>query len=250
MEYFLIFCVCVFSGFLTGLLGVGGGIVIVPLFLSVLPLFGIIFSLQEVIGISATCVFINSSVTAFYRRKEKFLPFKTIMPLVISIIIGTILGAYFSDFAPKYIILGIFILVNLFSIYLINGEVYCDLRQKKISFILYVIFAFIGAISSSIGIGGAVLFATALKCFLGKDTKELLPTITILVLCHAFFAFASKFILGHVALFIIPIAFTASLLGSKIGVIVSKKLTSKVLNILLTIVLILGLVKIIHELFV
>lgn len=250
MEIFLIFVVCTFSGVLTGLLGVGGGIVIVPLFLSVLPLFGIQFSLQEVIGISATCVFINSLVTAFYRRKEKFLPFTQIAPLAISIIIGTLLGAYYSDFAPRQVILGIYICVSLFSIYLINGEIYCDLKQKKLGVLLYLIFAFIGAISSSIGIGGAVLFATALKCFMGKETKILLPTITMLVLIHAFFAFTGKFALGHVTLSIIPIAFLASLLGSKIGVQISRQLTSTLINRLMSIVLVLGLLKIIHELFV
>ncbi|MCR4881737.1 MAG: sulfite exporter TauE/SafE family protein [bacterium] len=247
MEFFLIFCICTFSGFLTGLLGVGGGIVIVPLFLSVLPLFGIKFPLQAVIGISATCVFINSSVTTFYRRKEKFLPFPTIAPIVFSIVTGTVLGAYFSDFAPKHVILSIYVFVSLFSIYMLNGEIYFNLKNK---FFVYVLFAFIGAISSSIGIGGAVLFATLLKCFLGKNTKELLPTITILVLVHAFFAFASKFVLGHVTMMIIPIALVASLIGSKIGVITSKKLTAKMLNILMSLVLVLGLIKIIHEMFI
>ena len=250
MEILLIFLVCTFSGVLTGLLGVGGGIVIVPLFLSVLPLFGVSFSLAQVIGISATCVFINSSVTAFYRRKEEFLPIKTIAPLATSVILGTILGAYYSDFAPKAVILGIYIAVSLFSIYLINGEIYFDLKGKRLKILLYLIFAFIGAISSSIGIGGAVLFATALKCFMGKDTKALLPTITVMVLVHAFFAFTSKFALGHVTLEIIPIAFLASLVGSKIGVIVSRRLSGVTINRLMSIVLVLGLIKIIHELFI
>ena len=124
MEIALIFLVCTFSGILTGLLGVGGGIVIVPLFLSVLPLFGVSFSLAQVIGISATCVFINSSVTAFYRRKEEFLPLKTIAPLALSVIIGTILGAYYSDFAPKEVILGIYIAVSLFTINLPVDKIY------------------------------------------------------------------------------------------------------------------------------
>lgn len=247
MELILIFCICTFSGFLTGLLGVGGGMVIVPAFLGILPLFGMNFSLQEIVAISATCVFINSAVTTFYRRKEKFLPFSSISPLVFSVITGTILGAYFSDFAPKYVILGIYIMISLFSIYMLNGEIYFNLKNK---FFVYILFAFIGALSASIGIGGAVLFATVLKCFWGKNTKELLPTITILVLVHAFFAFTSKLALGHVTLMIIPIAFVASLVGSKIGVIISRKLTSKILNILMSSVLILGLAKIVHELFI
>lgn len=248
IEIILIFLICTFSGFLTGLLGVGGGIIIVPLFLGILPLFGINFSLAEVIGISATCVFINSAVTAFYRRKEKFLPVKTLMPLASSIVLGTILGSYLFDFAPRQIILSIFILVNITSIYLINNEIYYDLKGKKLNILLYFVFAFIGAISASIGIGGAVLFATTLKCFLGKETKQLLPTITILVLINAFFAFSSKLVLGHIAYHIIPIAFLASILGSKIGVITSKKLTSKMINILMSLALILGLIKIVHEL--
>ena len=75
----------------------------------------------------------------------------------------------------------------MLSLYFINGEIYIDLKEKNLYFLMYIIFAGIGAISASIGIGGAIFFVTALKCFMGKDTKELLPTITILVLCHAFF---------------------------------------------------------------
>ena len=85
---------------------------------------------------------------------------------------------------------------------------------------------------------------------MGKDTKELLPSITIFVLFHAFFAFFGKLMLGHITFLIIPIAVMASLVGSKLGVITSRKLSSQILNKLLSCILILGLIKIIYELFI
>ena len=62
--------------------------------------------------------------------------------------------------------------------------------------------------------------------FMGKNVKELLPSLSIMVLAHAAFAFFSKFALGEVTLSIIPIAILSSLIGTKIGVNLSKKLSA------------------------
>ena len=75
VELFVIFAICVFSGFLTGLLSVGGGLVIIPVFLCVMPFFGINLSAQQIIAISTVCVLMNTTATLFFRRKEKFLNF-------------------------------------------------------------------------------------------------------------------------------------------------------------------------------
>lgn len=250
MEYFAIFLVCTVSGFLTGLLGIGGGLIIVPFFISVLPLFGVhTFSIQQIVAISITCVFINSAITSFYRRSDTYLPKNIMIKLSLGIIIGTVIGSYLASFAPEKVIFAIYVLVCLSSLILMNKDLYYDLRNSKFSFLIYIIFALIGAISSSIGIGGAVFFATALKCFLNNDTKILLPSITMLVLVHSSCAFVSKFILGEVVLMVIPIAIVASLIGSKIGVIVSRKTSAKAINIMMSAVLIFGLLKIGSEFF-
>ncbi len=248
-TYLVIFLICSISGIFTGLLGIGGGLIIIPMFLLILPMFGMTFSMHEIIGISAACVFLNSGTTLFYRRKEEFLEKGFLIKLAIAIAIGTILGSYFSSFAPKNFLLIIYIIVSLCSLFLIYFNVTFQLKRTKLFFLLYFIFACIGAISASIGIGGAILFAAALKCFLDKEPKFLLPSITLLVFSHAFFAFFSKLVLGEISLFIIPIAILASLIGAKIGVKISKKLSAITINRLLCITLILSLVKIILELF-
>ena len=248
-TYLVIFLICSISGIFTGLLGIGGGLIIIPMFLLILPMFSLTFSLHEIIGISAACVFLNSGTTLFYRRKEEFLEKNFLIKLAISIAIGTVLGSYFSSFAPKKLLLSIYVLVSLCSLFLMYFNITFQLKKTKLLFLLYFIFAIIGAISSSIGIGGAILFATALKCFLNKEPKFLLPSITLLVFSHALFAFFSKLFLGEISLFIIPIALLASLIGAKIGVKISKKLSALAINRLLCLTLILSLVKIILELF-
>ena len=249
MEYIVIFLVCTFSGVLTGLLGIGGGMIIVPAFLMILPFFGVELNLHQIVAISSTCVFANCAATAFYRRKEKFLDKKILLKLCITIMIGTVGGAYLSSFAPDKVIIAIYCAVSLVSIYLIKGEIYFDLSKPFLKFCLYLTFIFIGAISSSIGIGGVVLFVTALKCFMGKNVKELLPSMTILVLAHAAFAFFSKFALGEVTLQIIPIAILSSLIGTRFGVKLSRKLSSTTITNLMCGFLIFALVRVFLEFF-
>ncbi len=194
-------------------------------------------------------MFFNSIMSLFYRRKEKFLERELILKMAVAIIIGTLSGAFLSSHAPAKILFLIYACIALTSIYLIKSEIRPNLQNCHLMPLLYISFMLIGAVSASIGIGGAILFATALKCFFNKEPKELLPTITLLVAIHALFAFAGKFICGDITLMIIPIAVVASALGAKIGVVISKKLSSDTITNLMVITLVLALIRVALQLF-
>lgn len=250
MINFTIFIVCLISAILTGVLGVGGGLIIIPMFLTVLPALGLdTLSIHHIIAISATCVFLNSSVSVFYRRKEEFLPKSQLLKFSIAIIIGTLLGTYYSSFAPKNLLLIIYVGVSVISIFLMNKDIYFDIKNCTYNKFIYPLFTLIGALSASIGIGGAVFFATALKCFVDNNTKKLIPTITFFVFVNAIVTFTGKFYLGYISFYIIPIAFIASLIGTKIGVKICERLSCNTINKLMITLLLLGLIRIISEIF-
>ncbi len=249
MDALVIFLVCTLSGTLTGMLSIGGGLVIVPMFLTVLPFVGVNLSIHQIIGVSASCILINSLVCVFYRRKEKFLPKPLVIKLSIAIAIGTLCSTYLTSFATKEFLLWVYIFVAVISLALMWNDVSTKAKYKKFEWLLYPIFAFIGALCASIGIGGATIFVAALKIFTDKNSKELLPTLTLFVLVAAVFTVSGKIILGFVSWRIIPIAFCASILGTKIGIILSRKLTPIVINRLMCSILILSLLRIIAELF-
>lgn len=254
MEFIATFCVCTLSGLFTGVLGIGGGLIIVPMFLTVLPFFGIeYYSIHQIIGISATCVFFNSTMTVFYRRKEEFLPKSFIKKVAIAIILGTLCGAILSSFAPQKLILSIYICVSIISLANLlkpeNAQSENPMEPEKMDILplTYLAFAGIGAISASIGIGGAILFANAMKYFFKKEPKELLPTISLLVAINALFAFVGKSIAGDVIVKIIPIAIIASILGAKTGVMISRKLSSKTITNLMVATLLVAMIRVIVE---
>lgn len=86
----LVGCVGVVFGFLTGLLGVGGGFLIVPLLVVV---FG--YDMKIAVGTSVAVIAINSVSSLFFRIGDFELTFSEILPLVISALAGVAIGLFF-----------------------------------------------------------------------------------------------------------------------------------------------------------
>ncbi len=233
------------AGILGSIIGLGGGIIIVP----VLTFMG--FSPTLAVSNSLFAVFSNSvGATAAY-AKQKRVEFSLGWKLGLIAVPGTILGAFISsDLSSE-------IFKVLFALVLISSASYIFLKRKieekpvDISRLLLVFSAgasfFAGIISSLFGIGGGLIFVPLMVVALGISMKRAAPTSQFILMFASFSGLIVHSMLGHPdyyqALLLSIGAFAGGILGAKL----SLEIKENKLKIIVVIVLIAAAIKLIVD---
>lgn len=150
-----------FVGFLTGLLGIGGGTVIVPILSLIFAAKG--FPPDHVIhmalGTSLASIIVGSFSSAREHHLHHAVDWSLVRRLAPGIVIGTLSGAVFAHFAPVAFLKTFFVgLVMFVAFQMLFGVRARPLRQTLPGTAGLIAFGyFMGFISSLAGIGGAVL---------------------------------------------------------------------------------------------
>lgn len=160
MTLLLFLGVGVIAGLLAGMLGVGGGIVIVPVLLTAFHYLGIVPGLTAHLAIGtslATIVFTSLSAIRAQQRKRAI-----DWPLVRALVPAVIVGSFLSGYVAGWISGGL--LRTLFGVFLILASVQLLLNWRPAGhgglpgrFGLWGAGAVIGMISALVGIGGGTL---------------------------------------------------------------------------------------------
>lgn len=166
-------------GFFAGLLGIGGGLVIVPALIILLPLTGIPPEslMPMVLATSLAAILLTAISTLFTHHKKGNIPHFCLPPLLIGVGFGGLVGGYCADSISSdllQILFSIFaILMSLqmwFGAKKIDGC--CDTRPEYKSLTLFVACFVIGIISSLLGIGGGVLLVPFLTSVVKLDMRR------------------------------------------------------------------------------
>ena len=245
MQSFIILIISgFFAGVLGGLLGIGGGIVLMP----ILRLF-VGLSPALAAGTCVIAVFFTTLGGSFRHYKLGHIDFRSIAPVIaagaLSTIVFSLIFLYFTK-RQRWLDLGTGLTFSLVSVRMII-EGWAHLQKRKVEEIGGAKIE--GSLSGKFAIGGA---AGILPGFLGIGTGAILVPAFVLVLgapikiaigsslsCFCVNAFLSsifKFFQGFTVVQVAVPLCIGTMIGSNIGAILNKRFPSAVLKIMFGIV--------------
>ena len=244
------------AGFMAGLLGVGGGIVMVPaLYYAFTVLdFDIVTRMHLSVGTSLAIIIPTSIISTMTHKEHDAVDFKMVKSFGVFILAGVICGTFLAvNLKTPALILffSIFaLMVGLFFIFL--REKLVD-NPKKISAIVKNISGvIIGFISVPLGIGGGSLMVPFMRTF-GYDIRKSIGTsaavgfliavtgtITMITGGKIIDNVNTPYSIGYINLLgfgvFVPVTMVMARIGAKVVHKIDKKLLSKIFGIFLILV--------------
>ena len=239
-----------FIGALGTLVGVGGGFILVPIFLLVFH-----YTPQQAIGTSLTVVFFNalSGTIAYIRQKKVY--YDAAIRFSLATLPGAVLGSYLSYYFSSqifYISFGLLLMVIAVLLYIRSrseSEKTCDLNEFRYNRTLGTLMSIlVGFLSSIFGIGGGIIHVPTMICLLGFPTHTATATSHFVLAVSSFFGVVSHYLLGNILIIPALVIGFGSILGAQLGAYLALRTKAKSITILLcTALLALGLRMIISS---
>jgi len=157
-------------GFFAGLLGIGGGLIIVPVLVYLLPLLGISAELAfpMALATSLASIIFTSTSAAFAHHKNGNIPWPIAQRLVITVAIGAMLGAVIAGMLS----LKALTLIFASAVLILAAYMFLSIKVERSvalpnNWVLQFIGLFTGVLASLMGIaGGAILVPILMYCSL------------------------------------------------------------------------------------
>tara|TARA_Y100000590_G_scaffold161332_1_gene184994 strand:+ start:8964 stop:9779 length:816 start_codon:yes stop_codon:yes gene_type:complete len=235
----------IFSGLLAGLLGVGGGIIIVPVVFYLLKQYGYSTDIIMHVSIASSLgVILLTSMSSIYTHlKLDNVEIKVLKKWVIGVVLGSIVGAIFASSISGDILIIIFvILASVVAInMLLDKNIFFSRELPKNTLLNNTISFFIGCLSAIIGIGGGSFSVPILSAF-GKNMHKAvgtsasigffiaLPGLITYIITGMQINNLPPYSLGYINLQIIITISITSVLIAPLGAKISKKLNRKTLK--------------------
>ena len=159
----------VIVGFMAGLFGIGGGLIMVPILFYLYSFVGIEqrFVMHLALGTSFSIIIPTSIISTMTHMKFKAVDFSIVKTFGIFVVIGVVFGTIFAiSLKTSSLVLLFSIMTMIFAIYFLLEKEKINPKQRQINLIYKVICGFLsGFVSAPMGIGGGVFNVPIFKIF-------------------------------------------------------------------------------------
>lgn len=239
-------------GFTTGLLGVGGGFILVPIIYFLLLNMGVepTLAIRMAFGTSLAIILPTAISSAYGHYRKNQVDVKAAVYFGIAGFFGGLTGGYVATHAPGDILTTIFGLVMLVvALRLLFSNDNGDNKKKTENVILFLMVGFIAGITSGlIGVGGGIILIPAMVLFMGFAMKEATGTSSAFIVITSMGGIISyilngvqvsaelpPFSVGYINLLQLLVIIIFSIPLAQVGAWVSSKLPERVLRYILVV---------------
>ncbi|MFC3022766.1 sulfite exporter TauE/SafE family protein [Vibrio zhugei] len=244
----------VFVGILAGLLGIGGGLLVVPSLMFILPYAGISekIVIQLALATSLATIIVTSASSAFNHFKLGNVDFYAVKWLMPGVVVGGFLGATLAEWIPNQYLPKVFGVIVFFLAIKMYLSIHSQAKRAMPGAVMTTLWGSgIGIVSSLAGIGGGSLSVP----FLNRHGVEMRQAVGSSSVCGLVIALSGmigfilhgfsvaglpKYSIGYVYLpALFAIASTSMLttrIGAKLAVRLSTSTLKKVFSIFLMLV--------------
>ncbi len=231
-------------GFLSGFFAIGGGTMLVP----ALMFAG--YDIKTAIGISVTQMVFSSLFGSYLNYKKGTLHVGNSLAVGVGGFLGALNSGFIVTHLSSKVLTVIFLSFVVLAIYrFFKAPQVSDKPEINNNLLLFFIGYFVGTMSISVGIGGALLITPILVGFLNFPLKKALSSALFFVIFSSVSGFASLSYFGHIDYAKGFLVGAFSLLGVYFGIKLSHKTDKKRHKKLLLVFYVIILLLILNKLF-
>lgn len=241
----------IFGGFISGLLGIGGGILMAPLLLYVPSLLGVgTLGMHAVAGLTIAQGLAGCLSGVLIHHRHRFVNRRLVLFMGVPISAAAWLGSILSKIAAETLLLGLFGLLAFVAAAMMfipkrETEEYPDATKLHFSIPAAVLIAsVVGFLGGLVGQGGSFILIPMMLTVLKIPTRIAVGSNLGIVLFSSLAGFIGKWMTGQIPLVLALALVIGVLPGAQLGGLLSKHVRTVWLRYLLAVLVTMAAVKI------
>ena len=241
----------ILGGFISGLVGIGGAIVIYPALLLLPPLFGLpTYSAYIASGLTSSQVFFSTLSGSLNAYKSKNFSRTLILNMGSGMVIGSMLGAILANLINVQFVNTVYIIIALLALILMFIKVTPSTSHIKLNRLLLItIGGIIGLVSGIVGAGGAFIIIPVLLVIFKLPMNMVVTNSIVIAFISSIGAFIIKLLQGYIPINSAIPLILGSILFTPLGMKMGQKIPDYIQKTIICVLIVVAIIKLIFFFF-